>query len=130
MPLHTSVAPGCTAALWSSQSPSRTEKPSPSVSGSIVVPAVAELFVWSKSDSLPLTLAVLLRLPAVVGVTTSVIVAEAPLAKVPRLQVIVLVPLQLPWVDVTETRMTSDGNVSSIFTPVAVEGPLLVTVMR
>src|SRR5262249_32858859 len=112
MLLQISVAPGCTAALESLQSPSRTENPSPSASGSIVVDDVAELFVPSGSASLPLTLAVLLRVPAVVGVTTSVIVAEAPSAKAPRLHVIVLVLLQLPWVDVIETKVTSDGNVS------------------
>src|SRR5712671_919010 len=101
MPLQTSVAPGCTPALESSQSPSRTENPSLSASGSTVVDVVAELLVSLGSISLPLTWTVLVRLPAAVGVVTNVTVAVTPLAKAPRLHVTVLVPLQLPCVGVS-----------------------------
>jgi hypothetical protein len=81
------------------------------------------------SDWLPVTLAVLVFVPALVGVTTIVTVAEAPLARLPRLQVTMLVPLQLPWLGVADTKATPVGNVSVIVTPVAVAGPLLLTVI-
>jgi hypothetical protein len=48
-----------------------------------VVVAVAALFDVSGSSGFPLTVAVLLIVPALVGVTTIVIVAVAPLARDP-----------------------------------------------
>jgi hypothetical protein len=94
-----------------------------------VVTAVTALLAVSRSVSFLVTLAVLLMVPATVGVTTIVTVALAPLARVPRVQVMVLVPLQLPWLADEETNVTPEGRVSVTATPVAVLGPLLVTVM-
>ena len=48
--------------------------------------------------------AVLLSWPAVGVVTTMVMVALPPLATVPRLQVMVLVPLHVPWLVVDGTK--------------------------
>ena len=79
-----------------------------STEGLTVVVAVAELLPGVGSDSVPLTDAVLLRdgtAPAV-GVTTIVAVALAPLFRLPRLQLTVEVPLQLPWLEVAETKLT------------------------
>lgn len=68
--------------------------------------------------------------PGVDGsVTVKVIVAEAALAKVPRLQVTVVVPLQLPVFGVAETNVVPAGRMSVTTTFVADAGPLLVTPM-
>ena len=91
--------------------------------------AVAALFVVFESLSLPTTVAVLLKTPASVGVTTMNIVAVAVAVIVPRLQVITELPLQFPWLAVDETRLTLAGSVRLTVTPVAVPGPLLVTVI-
>ena len=93
-----------------------------------VVTAVEVLLAVLESDSVADTVAVLLKLPAAVGVTTRVTVALALLLIVPRGQLTVLVPLQLPWPGVAETKLTPAGKVSVKLTPVAVEGPLLVMV--
>ena len=102
-----------------------------STEGLTVVVAVAELLPVLGSVSLPLTEAVLLRdgTAAAVGVTTIVADALAPLFRLPRLQPIVVVPLQLPWLEATETNVTLAGSVSVTVTPVAVNGPLLVTLI-
>jgi hypothetical protein len=67
--------------------------------------------------------------PVVVGVTLIVIVAVAPLARVPTEHV--TVPEdggeQVPWVLVADTKFTPDGNVSLTDTPAALEGPALLT---
>jgi hypothetical protein len=78
------------------------------------------------------TLALLLRSGGltIVGVTVMVIVALAPLARLPRLQVTVLVPLQLPWLGMAEPNVTLPGNVSVTVTAEAEVGPLLVTMME
>jgi hypothetical protein len=113
---------------------------SPSADGSIdhrrcrgltIVNAVAMLLVVLGSLSLPATLAVLLMLPALLGITTIVIVALAPLFRAPRLQIIILLRLQFPWLGVAETKLTRGlvGNMSITVTSVASEGPLLVMVM-
>jgi hypothetical protein len=94
------------------------------------VPAVALLFAVFGSLWVADTLAVLAILPEVVVVTTTVTVALAPLAKLPRLQVNVPpdgAP-QLPWPGVAELKVTLEGMVSVRLTPVAVFGPLLVMV--
>ena len=106
--------------------------PSPSESvGDVVtvVTAVAVLSLVSGSVSFPMTIVVLLTPPAAVGATTIVTVVLAPLVKSPRLQVTVLVPLQVPWLGVAETKLTPGGKVSVITTPVAASGPLFMTVM-
>src|SRR5438128_116053 len=56
-------------------------------------------------------------------------VALPPLASDPTLHVTLLVPLQLPWDADAETKLTPIGSVSVTTTPVAVFGPLLVTVI-
>jgi hypothetical protein len=61
-----------------------------------VVEAVKELFDWLLSITSPKTEAVSLSDPATVGVTTKVTVALFRNARVPRLQLTRLVPLQLP----------------------------------
>src|SRR5262245_19289367 len=87
-----------------------------------VVTAVAELLEDTGSDSLALTVAVLLTPPGAVSVTTIVTVATAFLASVPKLQDTVFAPLHVPWVGVAETNVTPDSSVSVITTPVAVPG--------
>src|SRR5207302_2102893 len=64
--------------------------------GSTTVVAAAELFLRSGSGELPETVALLLISPTACGVTTSVIAAPPPTANGPRLQLIVVVPLQVP----------------------------------
>jgi hypothetical protein len=59
---------------------------------------------------------------AAVGMATTVTVTEAPGARVPRLQVIVVVPVQVPWLGVTETSVVF-GSGSLNVTFVAVPGP-------
>ena len=58
--------------------------------------------------------AVFESVPATVGVTTRLTVALAPAVIVPRSQTMVLVPVQLPWLGVTETKFTPAGKVSVI----------------
>jgi hypothetical protein len=56
--------------------------------------------------------------------------AVAPLTIVPRLQLMVVVPLQDPWVGVAVPRVKFDGRGSLTTTPVAVLRPLLERVTR
>ena len=68
----------------------------------------------------------LLSGPAATGVTTSVTVALPPIkGSWPSEQLTVLVPVQLPWLGVTETKFTPAGNVSVIVTLNAVALPVL-----
>lgn len=90
-----------------------------------VVLTVAVLFPGTGSVSLAATLAVFVSVPAAVGLTTIVTVALAVFARVPRLQLTVAV--QIPWLGVTETKVTFVGTASVKVTPVAGDGPLLVT---
>jgi hypothetical protein len=55
----------------------------------------------------------LLRVPVAVGVTTIVTVSSAPLASVPSKQLIVLVPVQGPAVELAETFVTPAGSVTA-----------------
>jgi hypothetical protein len=93
-----------------------------------VVIAVAELSLILGSVSRLETVAVLVIFPIAVGLTTILIVAVAEEARLSRAQVIVLVPLQVPWLEVAETKVTPDGSVSVTVTPVAADTHLLVTV--
>src|SRR5438445_6559547 len=77
-----------------------------------VVLAVALLLPAAASHEEEATLAVLPTIPPTVGVTVRVTVAVARLARVPRLQVTVLVPLQVPWLGVAETKLTPLGSAS------------------
>jgi len=91
-----------------------------------VVLTVAVLFPGTGSVSLAAMLAVFVTVPAAVGMTTIVTVALAAFAKVPRLQLTAAV--QVPWLGVAETNVTPVGTASVKVTPVAGDGPLLVTV--
>src|SRR5437879_1271437 len=89
-----------------------------------VVDVLAILLPGLGSGSLAVTLAVLLSVPASVGVTTIVTVAVAAFARFRRVQVTVpLVCAQFPWVAVAEPNVTFGGSVSVTVTPVAAEGP-------
>src|SRR6266566_2567421 len=88
--------------------------------------ALAVLFAVFDSGSLPTTITVFVKVPAVVVFTTIVIVTLSPLARVPSWQVTTLVLEHVPFVVFTETNVTSVGSVSVATTPVAVPGPLLV----
>jgi hypothetical protein len=93
------------------------------------VAAAALLLVITGSGWLADTEAPLDKDPVVEGaVTRMVIVAVLLIPRLPTLHVIVLVPLQVPWLVVTETKVTPEGNVFVATTPVAADGPLLVTV--
>jgi len=60
---------------------------------------------------------------------TRVMVGVAPGATVPRVQVTVVVPLQLPVEGVADTNVRLAGRTSVTVTPLAVLGPALPTVM-
>ena len=91
---------------------------------------LAELLLVSKSVSVALVFAVLTSDPDAVGVTLMVTTAVAPADILPSAQLTVVVPLQLPWVEVTGPKVMPDGRVSVTFALVAVAGPLFVTVSR
>lgn len=98
----------------------------------IVVVAVDELLVGSESVSVPVTVAVLDKVPEKLPATvaTTVIVAVPPLAKLPSEPVIVpLALVAVPWLGVAETKVRLAGKTSVTVTPVASDGPALVTVM-
>ncbi len=102
-----------------------------SATGMTVTVAVEALLVVLGSNSLEATLAVLERGPDPVGVTTMITdtVPAVPIpAIVPSEQVTAVVPLHVPCVGVAETKVAAAGRVSVSVTPVAAEGPLLVTV--
>ncbi len=96
---------------------------------------VAEACAWSLpltgSASLPETVAVSVRdeptSPAP-GETTRVIVAVPETASVPRLQVTVEAPEQVPWLLALEARAGPAGRASVRVTPVAGDGPRFWTV--
>jgi hypothetical protein len=90
---------------------------------------VAVLLLELESVSFAVTLAELLIVPEVLGVTTIVTVAFAPSPMLPRLQVTVPPDsLHVPWLGMAEPKGTPVGSVSVSTTPVAVSGPMLVTV--
>ena len=93
-----------------------------------VVSSVSELFPGVGSSKLG-TEAVFESVPAVVGVTTRLTVALAPAAIKPRLQTMVLVPVQLPWLGVAETKFTPAGKLSVIVAVIDRLGSTLDTVM-
>jgi hypothetical protein len=94
-----------------------------------MTPALAVLFAGKGSNSLRVTLAVLVMGPATVAVTTIVTVAPPPFAIPPRLQVTVPAACpHVPWLDETEPNVTLPGRTSVNVTPVAGPGPRLVNV--
>jgi hypothetical protein len=57
------------------------------------------------------------------------IVAVPSLAREPRLQVIVVVPVHpAPWLGIAEAKVNPLGMVSVTVAPLALEGPLFLTV--
>jgi len=91
--------------------------------------AVAELLLPLRSGWVAVTVAVFAYEPEAVGVATTVTVALELLTMVPRLQMIGDVPAHVPWLGVDDTNVRPAAKVSVSVTPVAVEGPLFVTVM-
>ena len=89
--------------------------------------AVAVLSPVLGSLSGAVTLAVLVRSPAELGVTTMVTVALSPLARLPMAQMTGPVPLHVPGLAEEETKLTPPGRVSVRVTWLPVEGPLLLT---
>jgi hypothetical protein len=89
--------------------------------------AEAELFAGFGSVSWALIVAVFVMVVGLDGaVTTIVIVAVAPTASDPTLQVTVPEAwVQVPWVELAETNVTPGGRVSVTTTAVALFGPLL-----
>ena len=102
----------------------------PAFAATTWVVADAELLAEFGSDSLALILAVLVIVTGFAGAfTTMVIVAVAPMASEPTMQVTVLEAwVQVPWVELAETNVTPAGRVSVTVVPVAPFGPLLVAV--
>jgi hypothetical protein len=88
--------------------------------------ADAELLAGFGSAWLAPTVAVLVTVPDWGAVATMVTVAAAPLASEPTAQATVVVPAQVPWEELEETKVSPAGRVSVTPTPVAVDGPLLV----
>src|SRR4030081_3869351 len=83
-----------------------------------VVPADAELLPGFGSDSLPVTVAVLVTVPAVAGALAPMVnVALAPLARLPAVQV--TVPALLVQPVLADTKVTPEGMGSVTVTPVA-----------
>src|SRR5918996_5433256 len=98
--------------------------------GFTVVFSVAVLLGVSGSGSFAPTDAVSVMVPACEVVTTMVTVAVSPPATDPRLQVTVPpARLQLPWLLVEDTYCVVGSSWSVSVTPVAVPGPLFVTVI-
>ena len=90
---------------------------------------VTTLLVGSESNSIPLTFAEAVNVPAAEEprLTWMATVASVPLTRSPSLQVTVPPDSrQLPKVAVTETNVIPSDSVSVRITPVAAEGPLLV----
>ena len=85
--------------------------------GFTTVASVSELLPVTGSCVVEVAEAVFERSASVVGVSVIVTVADAPEAIVPRLQVTVAVPEQLPWLGVTVPRVTVAGSVSVRVTP-------------
>src|SRR6266446_3912693 len=94
-----------------------------------VIVAEAVAFAGVGFVSFSVTLPVLVIEPSPVAVTARETEAVAPFARVPRVQVIVVVPVQVPWLGVAETNMRPAGSTSVTVTPVELDGPLLVTVI-
>src|SRR5256885_11368529 len=91
----------------------------------MVVVAVAVLFVRLGSAVTAETEAVFVRVPLAAGetVTTMSIVALAPPGKIPSAQLIVAVPEPDPVLGVADTSLTPAGRGSVTVTPLVVDGP-------
>jgi hypothetical protein len=96
----------------------------------IVAVTLAVLFGWFGSGRSETTVAVFTTVPvaAAFTVTTTVTVACAAFATVPRLQDTTVVPVQAaPWEPVADTSVAFVGNVSDTIVFVASLGPAFVT---
>ena len=80
----------------------------------------ASLLARNGSGELVVTRAVFVCVPGSVALTTSETKALARAGRVPRLQVTVCPPLQLPWPAATVTNSSPGGRVSVSWTLVAV----------
>src|SRR5437764_4601797 len=89
--------------------------------------AVAWLLAVFVSGRSPETATTLVCVPATVGVVIRVIVTDSPAAISPIVQLRIAPPVQVPSVDVAETKVFPVGIGSVIFTPVSLLGPLFVT---
>ena len=90
------------------------------------VVTLTALFPGTGSVSFAVTLALSVRVPAP-EVTTRISTLASPALRIaPRLHVTVVVPEQLPWLGVTDCRVTPGGRTFVATTPVAVSGPLFV----
>src|SRR2546430_316754 len=80
------------------------------------------------SNSAAETVALLVSVPGIAARTTSVRSALLPPARLPRAQLMFpLAFVQLPWLVVDETNVIRLGKTSVSTTPLAAEGPRLVT---
>ena len=104
-----------------------TRKPSTADADSTVAVAEAVLLAGTGSVWSAESVAVLVIVPAVVAVTTMLTEVLAPTAPVPRLQVMVVVPVQLA-LEAVGTKVTPAGRVSVMIALVAGLGPLFVAV--
>ena len=94
----------------------------------MVVLSVAELSAGLLSGSFVCAVAVLVIVPATVGLTVSVIIADPPAAKLGIRQVTVVPDrVQLPSVELTEMKVAPVGMVSVRRTPLAIAELLLLT---
>src|SRR5438105_8103607 len=101
----------------------------PVAAATTVAFAVDELFAAVVSLAL-LTVAVFMNVPGVIGaVIVSVMVAFPPFAIVPRPQVTVDVPLQVPCDGIADTSVVPAGMLSVTATEVADAGPAFDTVI-
>ena len=98
-----------------------------SAAGVTVVVSDVVLSPVSGSPWSPVTLAVFVWSPVEVATTAIVTVAVSPLAMLPMSQM--TVPVHVPRVAADDTKLISAGSVSVSITPVASEGPLLLTLM-
>ena len=96
--------------------------------GITVVTSVSELLLGVGSSKVG-TEAVFESVPARVGVTTRLTVSLVPAMIRPRLHTMVLVPVQLPWVEVAETKFTPGGKTSVSEADIGLLGSRLDTVM-
>jgi hypothetical protein len=88
------------------------------------------LFSRFESPVAAVTEAVLVRALIAPVCNTRVIVAELPIAIVPRLQLTVAVPLHDPCEGLAETNVVFAGITSVTVTPCELLGPALLTVIR
>lgn len=107
-------------------------KPQVEIIGTLGGPSVAvhveALFAVFASGVVDTTVAVLASGPGELGVaTTSMIVAEPPLANVPTEQTTAPVKEQDPCVGVAETNVVPAGRMSVTVTPAAEMGPAFAT---